>query len=68
MDGNPNPHAIRTLQQVADIMTERGIPMTRRAVWFAERRVLRRLREENILKQLFEETGGQLNDEMHSTG
>ncbi len=67
MDGNPNPHAIRTLQQVADIMTERGFPMTRRAVWFAERRALRRLRSEKILKRMFEEMGGQPNEEMPST-
>lgn len=58
MDGQSNPHAIRTLQEVADIMTALGYPMTRRAVWFAERRILRRLRGEESVRRLFEELAG----------
>jgi hypothetical protein len=36
--------AVRTLQQVADIMTRRGVRMTAQSVYSAEQRALRKLR------------------------
>jgi len=62
MDGHSNPHAIRTMQEVAEIMTSRGYPMTRRAVWFAERRVFRKLRNEEAVRRLFEELVDEIDD------
>jgi hypothetical protein len=53
MENQNNSFAIRTLQEVADIMTEQGMPMTRRAVWFAERRLFEKLRQNSAIQRLF---------------
>jgi hypothetical protein len=58
-DGQSNHHAIRTLREVADILTSQGYPMTRRAVWFAERKIFQKLRDDDSLRQLFEELYGE---------
>jgi hypothetical protein len=53
MENQNNSFAIRTLQEVADIMTEKGMPMTRRAVWFAERRLFEKLKQNSAIQRLF---------------
>lgn len=37
--------AVRTQAEVAQIMTDRGLPMNKAAVWHIERRALRKMRE-----------------------
>lgn len=36
-------YAVRSYDEVAGIMTARGVPMTRSAVWYIERRALQKL-------------------------
>lgn len=43
--GDKNVHAIRTHEEVAAIMTERGDYLTRGRVWQIERSALRKIRE-----------------------
>jgi hypothetical protein len=53
MENQNDSFAIRTLQEVADIMTKQGMPMTRQAVWFAERRLFEKLRQNAAIRRLF---------------
>lgn len=52
MDGKDNPHPVRTFQEVARILTEKGHPITHRAAWHAERRALQKLRADPVIREL----------------
>jgi len=52
MDGSTNLHAIRTFEEVARIMTERGYPITQRAAWHAEHRAFQKLRSDPRVQEL----------------
>ncbi len=50
-----NEYAVRTLTDVAEIMTRRGYPMTKQAVRDTEQRAIRKLRSHEDTRRLLDE-------------
>lgn len=49
--------SLMTLPEVARIMTERGYPMSAGAAWHAERRALRKISLDPIIREIADDLG-----------
>lgn len=52
-----NLEAIRTFEEVTEILTKRGIPMTSKVAWHLERAALNKLKRDPTLQRLATEFG-----------
>jgi len=61
MNREPFVHCIRTQSEVAQIMTDRGYPMSRGRVHQLEKQAIEKLRErlQQIADRYFEDCGGE---------
>jgi hypothetical protein len=66
-DHTRNLDTLRTFEEVAAIMTERGFPMSAGAAWHTERRALRKIAREPELRGLAREFGLPERKEKHVT-
>ena len=64
-EGEQNPHAIRTVKEIADILAKRGEKMTRQQVWHAERKALKKIAD--ALAEYVDETTPRKRQKRHGS-